>query len=464
MRAKTVLAGLLCALALSLQTAAQSGTERVIGGVQSKNASWPFMAYLLIGGNWQCGGSLVSRQFILTAAHCTYNDETKKVWDAGAFSVRLGSNDSQAGGTLHRVRRVIMHENYNPATNQNDIALLELDAPVDVPTIAIEGVSSRSSSVRFSAASRSSPFGKIVGWGRVDPKVQNSISRYLMEAPIPIVDSATCNAVMGKTMRGAIDARRICAGQSQGGVDSCNGDSGGPLLEPGDSANWVEVGVVSWGVSSCGDPKTYGVYTRVGAFSDWLTRNIGVVAGGAPPAPPPPPVSTPATALGPFANAATILAAADKENSGVEIEMLPGAGMKLGDVFTIRIRSALDGYLLLLDVDDSGKITQLFPNPRSALSNSDGRIRSGSPLTMPDASYGFQLRASEPLGRGRLIAVVAARREMLSNLARAQDGLADLPDRGSKQLERLEAVLKPEAAPSGPPSWIAGQRDYIVER
>lgn len=443
--------------------------DRVVGGSPAQPGTWPFMAYLLIGGAWQCGGTLVSKTMVLTAAHCT-RDADGKPWTAAAYTIRLGSTDRDRGGLLRTVKRVIVHENYDPKTSRDDIALLELSEPADLPTVALASpVAAMRGLVRYAPVSETAPFGKVVGWGRTDAATQ-SASHDLMEAPIPIIEASACNAVMGGTDRGAIDARQICAGLSQGGVDACNGDSGGPLLAPGQDDQWVEVGVTSWGVSRCGDPHTYGVYTRVAAYSEWLNQAIAKT-GGAPAGGPSVPVGgTGAGEGGVLAAAPTVMAAAAREDGKVRIRIChngvcqPGEGsarpLTVGETFRIEVETAFDGYLMLLDVGGDGKITQLFPNPYSAAANADGRIRAGSTMVFPDKSYGFALTAAQPLGRGRLIAVVAEKKDVLAGVAVAKNGLTDMPNRGLATLDRLEAVLKPQtiveaaagAVPPPPPS------------
>lgn len=67
---------------------------------------------------------------------------------------------------------------------------------------------------------------------------------------------------------------QICAGGAKG-KDSCNGDSGGPLMKliPG-SPNWYIEGIVSYGPQNCGTEGVPGIYTRVGAYLGWIAKNM----------------------------------------------------------------------------------------------------------------------------------------------------------------------------------------------
>ena len=100
-----------------------------------------------------------------------------------------------------------------------------------------------------------------------------------MQVDLPLVGEQAC---LDAYPRAAIDGRTLCAGLKSGDVDSCQGDSGGPLVVR-DGDEWVQVGVVSWGIS-CAKPGKYGVYTNVGAFAEWVNETTGrelVASGGA---------------------------------------------------------------------------------------------------------------------------------------------------------------------------------------
>jgi len=439
--------------------AQNSATERVIGG-HSPTLAWPYAASIIIDGSLLCGGTLVAPKFVLTAAHCTTDERTLQV--RKSFEIRLGSSSRESGGEVFHAIRVITHENFGkPHRLENDIALLELDRSADIQPVQLEGLPASSGrSVSIDNESRAIPFAKIVGWGRTNPDPSvSSASETLIEADIPIVDNTACQrSWTGDPSIGSIDQRRICAGQSEGGVDSCSGDSGGPLLSKSADGQWAEVGLVSFGTERCAKAGVYGVYTRVSAFHDWLARNLSIEQGHTPP------VAVPTS---PITSASTIVAAAGKEDGRVRVTIGPDRNMMVGDEFRISVSSVFDGYLLLLDLDNEGKITQLFPNPRSELGNADGRILAETPLTLPDANYGqgFKFTASEPFGRGRVIAVVSTTRSGIEDLLRAQDGFASV---GSSHLASLDFVLKqrPQISSSTtvPPSdgWAAGQIDYIV--
>ena len=98
------------------------------------------------------------------------------------------------------------------------------------------------------------------------------------------------------------------------------------------------------------------------------------------------------------------------------LEILPGTAFRLGDTMQIRVTSPRDGYLVVLDLNARGQVTQIFPNEFSDKAGKKNRIFANRPITIPDAYYGFQFKAQEPLGRGQLLAIVSEDPVSLDNL------------------------------------------------
>jgi hypothetical protein len=468
---------------LSLPAVAQgdlrsdTGGARVIGGVYANPDAWSFPAYVLIDRNLQCGGTLVAPNFVLTAGHCAVDSNSKIAHPASSYEIRLGSIYPDRGGEVHGVKRVIPHQKFSEKFPlENDIALLELDTPSKLTPAVLDGLPAAGSESRLAVEAKVDPWAKILGWGRTNPDpTVNSLSDRLREAHLPIVDNDVCQRQISGELRnfGPIDGRRLCAGQSSGGVDSCNGDSGGPILSQAANREWVQIGIVSYGVERCGVAGAYGVYTRVSAFADWLKSNLRVADSHAPP--PDMPVS-------PITSAATLIEAAEKGDGQVKVDILdagafsggrcdkasaPAAAglLPVNECLVVKVTSVVAGYLLLLDVGEDGKITQLFPNRYSEKSYANGHIAAGS-LTLPDSTYGFALPTSLDAGhqqeRNRVIAVVAQDKSVFGALGEANKGFGDV---GSDGLARLEVVLKPKPGPGGNVGrWAAGLHDYVVNR
>ena len=92
-----------------------------------------------------------------------------------------------------------------------------------------------------------------------------TLENNLREVQVPIVSNETCN----DSYAGIITPNMLCAGYPEGGADACFGDSGGPLMVPSDDNDWLLTAVVSFGVG-CAQPDSYGVYTRVRPYLDWI--------------------------------------------------------------------------------------------------------------------------------------------------------------------------------------------------
>jgi len=229
-----------------------------VGGVEATAHSWPWQISLQIRGQHICGGSLVSSQHIVTAAHC-FGMGT----NPSSYKVLLGLHDRSSTGSSHKainVLKILKHPEYNsPNEHSNDIAILKLSTPVQFDN-AISTICLPDSDV---------PAGKkcvVTGWGETQGTGNN---QKLLQVAIPIIDKSTCN---DRThYRGLVDETMICAGEA--GRDSCQGDSGGPLVCQRSDGTWELQGVVSWGVK-CAEVNRPGVYTRVTKLKSWIQQNL----------------------------------------------------------------------------------------------------------------------------------------------------------------------------------------------
>jgi hypothetical protein len=445
-------------LGLSAQLAAAGELvgSRVWGG-HAATEVFPFQTSIEMSEGYHCGGTLIAPTWILTAAHCTHIPASPQLLPASHFTVHIGGR-TMAEGEVHSVKRVIRHEGYDAVAISNDIALMELDAPAQVAAIALEGMDDRKIAVEAQTNAT------IIGWGKTRPE-RALQDLPLQEAELPIIDNSTCNRSMASPETGPIDDRRICAGASEGGVDSCAGDSGGPLLVRGDGG-WIQVGIVSYGAENvqdpdhlCGLPGFYGVYTRVAKFAPWIASRIGAI--------PPPPQSPPPLALGALAVAPSLIQAASSATSGVTIDILGGRKLRDGQSFRIRVATKTGGYLALFDIDDANVVNPLMPT-RSTLVYHSGPLKPGATIIVPDATYGGALNAKLPPGqasaRGRLLAILVDDRAVLDQVLTGQ---AQTPAGAKSMFARLELTLKPPAGPASAdgsaPHWSAGLVDYIVE-
>jgi len=256
---------ILISLLLPGSTAAQEEirplNRRIVGGEKTDIKQHPWQVALNVqidGQDYLCGGSIIAQLWVVTAAHCFGKSTAPR--DVRA---KAGVTDYITAGVWLDVERVVVHEAYEPKTQQNDIALIKLKSP---PVGRVIPLADGSLDVPVNQ-----PL-EVTGWGAT--MEGGSASHSLLKAIVPLADTAACNA--GDAYGGRIKEGMMCAGFREGGVDSCQGDSGGPLV-------WrtldgpVLVGIVSWG-DGCARKLKYGIYTRVSVYRDWIDRVL--IAGG----------------------------------------------------------------------------------------------------------------------------------------------------------------------------------------
>ncbi|XP_065211786.1 venom protease-like [Planococcus citri] len=226
---------------------------------------WPWMALLVSKsdgpgyGDWFCGGSLLNSRYVLTAAHCFYSKGARSK-DESDFYVRLGEYDTgdyaETETQEFDVDKLIVHPEYDPAVNINDIAILKLNQTVQytqyVRPICLPGAEPRVNEDTI-----------VAGWGLT--AYQGSKSHLLLYVDLPVRDLNECRDALFDS---PVHDSNICAGPETGGKDSCNADSGGPLMYQGNGKRWESVGIVSWG-RRCGEAYP-GVYTSVVKFLKFI--------------------------------------------------------------------------------------------------------------------------------------------------------------------------------------------------
>ncbi|XP_034425173.1 chymotrypsinogen A-like isoform X2 [Hippoglossus hippoglossus] len=256
----TVTILLLCTGCQSAFTCGRApANTRIVGGQTASPGSWPWQVSLVFFRNHMCGGALINNQWVMTAAHCVSGLGSNVTVYLGRFN-QSGSNPNEVSRTIAQVK---CHPSYNSRTYENDICLLKLSSPVNFTTyiqpVCLAGANSTIHSGLITW---------VAGWGNTRP-FGWSPSNTLQEANLTIVGNKECRC----NNRFLITDKMICAGVRAGGIDSCQGDSGGALVRKVGSG-WTAVGIVSFG-DGCAKPNTPGIYTRVSEYMGWISNIIG---------------------------------------------------------------------------------------------------------------------------------------------------------------------------------------------
>uniref|UniRef100_A0A452V758 Peptidase S1 domain-containing protein n=1 Tax=Ursus maritimus TaxID=29073 RepID=A0A452V758_URSMA len=257
----------------------------IVGGCDVSARRYPWQVslrfYRMDHGLWQhsCGGSLIHAQWVLMAAHCVdFLAPQLSVEDleAGTFRVQVGQLRLYDHDQLHRVAEIIRHPKFNASLSAEggaDIALLRLEDPLTL--------SEDVNLVSLPAASLRVPWRKmcwVTGWGDIADDVPLPPPYHLQEVEVPIVGNRECNYRYQNSSDShdqIIKGDMLCAGSE--GRDSCQMDSGGPLVCRW-NCTWIQVGIVSWG-QGCGHRDFPGVYTRVMSYVSWICRHVPLFLG-----------------------------------------------------------------------------------------------------------------------------------------------------------------------------------------
>lgn len=371
-----------------------------------------------------CGGTVIDKYWVLTAAHCVVNR------DIAEFEIEEGTIELNNGGRRISIADILVNPRYRGGPPSNDTALLKLKTGSLAPRQALLRQTDGSTVKEGELAT-------IVGFGRIrarpartGPQAQaGSSSDRLLQADVPIVGTERCQNRYGESR---VTPANVCAGFEEGQSDACQGDSGGPLLYRGPLAETIQIGVVSWG-AGCAQPQSYGVYASVASAENWIRELVPAAKFVDTSNNPTSSIGGALSALPSYITQAlsNIVgnAQASKPSSLAQlaVEIVSGPKVQLDDLIRLQITSSIDGSLVVFNRDPDGRTYQIFPN-KFVRSAQAGRIRSGTPLVIPEGSDGFRLRATPPLGKNTIIAVVFPPDTPIDDLTKLNDGLAEITD------------------------------------
>ncbi|XP_054155019.1 chymotrypsin-C-like isoform X1 [Oppia nitens] len=260
----------------SLYTYDEWETNRIVGGQNAQHMAWPWMVMIDIhypNDIDGCGGSIINKNWILTAAHC-FSDNITNRFDNNIEKIvlKFGENDTDIeAATKFSINvfkdNVFMHLNYSDKTVINDIALIKLNKSLEFNKLTRLDVIHLPDK-DFILNSKQDCVA--TGWGNL--KYDGNSSKILQEVVLPIYDFENCS----KLYDDSLDRKtQICAGyyDDERTNSTCKGDSGGPLNCKNDRGEWLIAGITSFG-RYCGSTGIPSVFTKVSAFLDWINKEM----------------------------------------------------------------------------------------------------------------------------------------------------------------------------------------------
>lgn len=232
---------------LQVRNDTNSKIEKIVGGSKARIEEFPYLVFVN-HGNKICGGSVISPNHVLTAAHCVCSGNR-------LCYVHTGSAHKSYGGKWTETNRIICHEGYNQNGNhENDIAILVLGTKFNLT------FDERTKSIPLARHNpRYGAWGDISGWGNIDNA--RTLPKEMRVTSIRMDEDWRCKSSDMMLQKPGT----FCAGI--GGRDACFGDSGGPFVVDGSLS-----GIISMGPKKCG--IGYGLYTSVAYYRNWIERKM----------------------------------------------------------------------------------------------------------------------------------------------------------------------------------------------
>ncbi|XP_067637200.1 brachyurin-like [Eurosta solidaginis] len=218
----------------------------------------PYQARLFIyhgsGGRCTgCGGSLISNEWVLTAASCTSTAEWVMLYLGG-----IARSDPSTEVSVD-TSKIINHPEFDRQSFRNNIALIRI--PAVTPSAAIRAVSLPKRAPHYDTYENQCAVA--YGWGRTSDTAKG-YSPVLLFADFIVISNEKCLGLYDD-----IDAEHICAVGAISGVGVCDGDFGGPLVIPSNN-EIIQIGIISFKSTKGYESNEPSGFTRVTSYLDWI--------------------------------------------------------------------------------------------------------------------------------------------------------------------------------------------------
>ena len=462
-----------------------------LGGTQAVPSEWPYLAVLRGERDdtitFYCGGAVIDRRWVLTSANCV--DEASElspgVWTTpqyGELGLAVGIEDlrSPNASPTFNIEEIVIHPEYRPDTipasgenwqgPQNGLALIKLDRPWTGPVMRLSAGLSTDPDRNFGRGFAAGFGVQREGARLQDFSISGTPSRGLAGSPtmvqkaMPLLSPEGCSERISS--QGYDPNRSICAGFEAGGVDACTGDSGGPLVSLDKRGRPYQIGIISWG-EGCGRPNQPGAYQRVSFYRDWISSIVpdAIFVDAEP-------ETSFEVSQDTLRSIAELLEAQSNE---INIKISPSFALVEGDRAYFEITPQIDGRLWILDKNESGRITPIYPDGQGDFANSI--VEAGQTVRIPEpGTVEFAARINDPnddVEVNELIALILPPSfelvgdgvpEVTKSFSVTERGL-DYPQRLLREItEAVRIRLALDGSIIEPDGWAAARVEYTISR
>lgn len=255
--------------------------HRIYGGTSAEPGEYPWNVIIHFTRGRFCGGSIVSKDWVLTAGHCLLSTNWKTCDNRvepgcrlmnprDIISISAGVNNVDVEEETWQVRTGTEVRTHPFFTSQAtyidyDVGLIKVNKPLKFND-AVNRVCLPNDGMGHLVGNTDL---HVSGWGKTN---STPSSETLQKISVPYVSRDRCNSNI--SYNGVVTETMFCAGYKKGKIDACQGDSGGPLVYLGSNGTFVQGGIISWG-RQCAMENFYGVYTNLAYFHSWIMSYIG---------------------------------------------------------------------------------------------------------------------------------------------------------------------------------------------